>query len=75
MGLEGEYLTDRLTNESIKLIKGHDKISHLLCSYHFIMYTLLLTELEIFRLFRKKIIEMDDNSVRTKKVKEMQLQD
>ncbi len=66
-GPKGEYLTDRLTNESIKLIKGHDKnkpFALFLSFYN--VHTPIEANKKHIDYFSKKISEMDNNEVRTK---------
>ncbi|MEE3035227.1 MAG: sulfatase [Bacteroidota bacterium] len=67
-GPEGEYLTDRLTDESIKLIKNHDKeqpFALFLSFYN--VHTPIQANLRYLDYFEKKLLKMDDNSVRTKR--------
>ena len=67
-GPEGEYLTDRLTNESISLIKNHDKnkpFALFLSFYN--VHTPIQANLKHIDYFNEKLSKMDDNIVRTKK--------
>ncbi|MDG2147680.1 MAG: sulfatase [Flavobacteriaceae bacterium] len=67
-GPEGEYLTDRLTDESIRLIKNHDKdhpFALFLSFYN--VHTPIQANLKHLDYFKKKLLKMDDNSVRTKR--------
>ncbi len=67
-GPEGEYLTDRLTNESISLIKNHDKnqpFALFLSFYN--VHTPIQANLKHVDYFNKKLSKMNDNLVRTKK--------
>ena len=66
-GPKGEYLTDRLTDESIKLIKSHNKNEPfaLFLSFYNVHTPIQANEKHI-NYFNKKISEMADNEVRTK---------
>ena len=67
-GPEGEYLTDRLTNESIALIKNHDKkkpFALFLSFYN--VHTPIQANLKHIDYFNEKLSKMNDNLVRTKK--------
>jgi len=67
-GPEGEYLTDRLTDESITLIKNHDKkkpFALFLSFYN--VHTPIQANLKHIDYFNKKLSKMNDNLVRTKK--------
>ena len=66
-GPKGEYLTDRLTDESIKLIKSHNKNQPfaLFLSFYNVHTPIQANEKHI-KYFNKKISEMADNEVRTK---------
>ncbi len=57
-GPEGEYLTDRLTNETIKFIKeNHHQPFFVLLSYHTV-HTPLQAKPEVIEKYRKKISEL-----------------
>ena len=65
---EGEYLTDRLTDESIILIKNHDKkkpFALFLSFYN--VHTPIQANLKHIDYFNEKLSKMNDNLVRTKK--------
>ena len=66
-GPKGEYLTDRLTDESINLIKSHNKNQPfaLFLSFYNVHTPIQANEKHI-KYFNKKISEMADNEVRTK---------
>ena len=66
-GPKGEYLTDRLTDESIKLIKSHNKNEPfaLFLSFYNVHTPIQANEKHI-NYFNKKISEMANNEVRTK---------
>ena len=66
-GPKGEYLTDRLTDESIKLIKGHNKnepFALFLSFYN--VHTPIQANKKHINYFNKKISKMTNNEVRTK---------
>ena len=66
-GPEGEYLTDRLTDESIALIKENGKNAPFALFLSFYnVHTPIQPNLEYLDYFEKKLLEMNDNSVRTK---------
>ena len=66
-GPKGEYLTDRLTDESIKLIKSHNKNEPfaLFLSFYNVHTPIQANEKHI-NYFNKKISEIANNEVRTK---------
>ena len=67
-GPEGEYLTDRLTNESISFIENHNK-NHpfvlFLSLYN--VHTPIQPNLKHVNYFKKKLDSMDDNKARVRK--------
>ena len=66
-GPEGEYLTDRLTDESIKLIKKHNKnqpFALFLSFYN--VHTPIQANFRHLDYFNQKLSKMTDNVVRTK---------
>ncbi len=66
-GPKGEYLTDRLTDESIALIKKNDKnIPFALFLSFYNVHTPIEPNLKHIDYFEKKLSNIDDNSVRTK---------
>ena len=66
-GPEGEYLTNRLTNESIKLIKGHNKNQPfaLFLSFYNVHTPIQANKMHI-NYFKNKLSEMDNNKIKTK---------
>lgn len=57
-GKDGEYLTDRITDEAIKLIKGHDmKSPFYLNMWHFAVHTPLQAKADKIEKYKKKAIE------------------
>ena len=65
-GPEGEYLTDRLTNEALALIHNRDarKPFALFLSYYNV-HTPIQANLEYVDYFKEKLSKMNDNIVRT----------
>ena len=66
-GPEGEYLTDRLTDESIRLINKHNKnqpFALFLSFYN--VHTPIQANLKHVDYFNQKLSKMNDNSVRIK---------
>ena len=66
-GPEGEYLTDRLTDEALGLIKNRDssKPFALFLSYYNV-HTPIQANLEYVDYFKEKLSRMNDNVVRTR---------
>jgi len=67
-GPNGEYLTDRLTNESIELIKKHDKnypFALFLSFYN--VHTPIEANIKYLKYFNDKLSKMKDSLTRTKK--------
>ena len=66
-GPEGEYLTDRLTNEALALIHNRDAIKPfaLFLSYYNV-HTPIQANLEYVDYFKEKLSKMNDNIVRTR---------
>ena len=66
-GLEGEYLTDRLTNEALGLIKNRDssKSFALFLSFYNV-HTPIQANLEHVDYFKEKLSKMSDNVLRTR---------
>ena len=66
-GPEGEYLTDRLTNEALGLINNRDsnKPFALFLSYYNV-HTPIEANLDYVDYFKKKLSRMNDNVVRTR---------
>ena len=67
-GPEGEYLTDRLTNESIELIKNNNSSQPfaLFLSYYNV-HTPIQANKKYLEYFDNKLSQIEDNLVRTKK--------
>ena len=67
-GPEGEYLTDRLTNESIELIKNNNSSQPfaLFLSYYSV-HTPIQANKKYLEYFDNKLSQIEDNLVRTKK--------
>ena len=67
-GPEGEYLTDRLTNESIELIKNNNSSQPfaLFLSYYNV-HTPIQANKKYLEYFDNKLSQIEDNFVRTKK--------
>ena len=67
-GPEGEYLTDRLTDETINLIKNHDKKKQFALFLSFYnVHTPIQANMNHVDYFNEKLSKMSDNLVRTKK--------
>ena len=67
-GPEGEYLTDRLTDEALGLIKNHDKrepFALFLSFYN--VHTPIQANLKHVSYFKEKLSKLNDNIARTKK--------
>jgi len=67
-GPEGEYLTDRLTNESISFIENHNKNQPFVLFLSFYnVHTPIQPNLKHVNYFKKKLDSMDDNKARVRK--------
>ena len=66
-GPEGEYLTDRLTSESISFIENHDKSQPFVLFLSFYnVHTPIQPNLKHVNYFKEKLDSMDDNKVRVR---------
>tara|TARA_B100000953_G_scaffold298844_1_gene296876 strand:+ start:1808 stop:3226 length:1419 start_codon:yes stop_codon:yes gene_type:complete len=66
-GPEGEYLTDRLTNESISFIENHNKNQPFVLFLSFYnVHTPIQPNLKHVNYFKEKLDSMDDNKVRVR---------
>ena len=66
-GPEGEYLTDRLTNESISFIENHNKNQPFVLFLSFYnVHTPIQPNLKHVNYFKKKLDSMDDNKARVR---------
>ncbi len=64
-GREGEYLTDRLTDEAIRLIRTHDGGPFFLNLWYYAVHTPIQAKAELVERFRRKAADRGLDKVRT----------